>query len=203
MRIITLIFFSILLFSCNEKEEKTFLNHSESTAEHIKDSLAFELCAMFGLDQGIRDMEIFSLLGRTSRNIDTLSFNRLVKFIKTYGYPNKQLVGEKNWEYECVGAAAMAIMLHNPHRLVNESEYLNLFLSEVEKGNMKREFLATVLDKHYWSRSRGEKVLYGSAFGTPCLQTKEETNAAREKIGLLPLEDSEFKDCEFDLIARD
>lgn len=194
MKPFTILFLCILLFSCNKKEEKNF--HNPSTDKNIQDSLAFELCTMFGLDQGIRDMEIFSLLGNTSRNIDSLSFNRLVKFIKTYGYPNKQLVGEKNWEHECVGAAAMAIMLHNPHRLVNESEYLNLFLSEVEKGNMKREFLATVLDKHYWSKSGGEKVLYGSAFGTPCLQTKKETNAAREKIGLLPLEDSEFKNCD-------
>ena len=193
MKPFAILFVFILLFSCNEKEEKTF--HNPPTDKNIQDSLAFELCAMFGLDQGIRDMEIFSLLGNTSRNIDTFSFNRLVEFVKAHGYPNKQLLGEKNWEHECVGAAAMAIMLHNPHRLVYETEYLDLFLMEVEKGNMKREFLATVLDKYYWSKSRGEKVLYGSPFGTPCLQTKEETNAARKKIGLLPLKESEFKDC--------
>ena len=196
MKTFAIIFFSILLFSCNEKAEKTFSNQPQNLNKNIQDSLAFELCAMYGLDQGIRDMELFSLLGRTSRNVDTLSFNRLVKFVKENGYPNKELVGEKNWEHECVAMAAMAIMLHNPYRLVNEKEYFDLFLSEVEKGNMDREFLATVLDKHYWSNSRGEKVLYGSAFGTPCINTKEETNAAREKIGLLALEDSEFEDCE-------
>src|SRR5690554_3720267 len=140
MKIIILIFFSILLFSCNENEEKTFLNQSESIAENIKDSLAFELCAMYGLDQGIRDREIFSLLGRSSRNIDTLSFNRLVEFVKAHGYPNKELIGEKNYEHKCVAMAAMAIMLHSSYRLVNEKEYFDLFLSEVEKGNMKREF---------------------------------------------------------------
>lgn len=93
MKPFTILFLCIILFSCNKKEEKNF--HNPSTDKNIQDSLAFELCTMFGLDQGIRDMEIFSLLGNTSRNIDSLSFNRLVKFIKTYGYPNKQLVGEK------------------------------------------------------------------------------------------------------------
>ncbi len=79
-------------------------------------------------------MEVFWFLGRTSVNIDTLSFNCLVKFTK--------------------------IMLHNPYRLVNEAEFFDLFLKDVEKGNMNRDFLA-VLDKHYWSKSWGEKVLYG------------------------------------------
>ena len=196
MKIFTILCFSILLFSCNNKGEKKFTNQSKDTPENIKDSLAFELCEMYGLDQGIRDPEIFSILGINSRKVDTLSFNRLVIFVKEYGYPNKELIGEKNWKHECVAMAAMAIMLHNPYRLVNEKEYFDLFLSEVEKGNMDREFLATVLDKHYWSKSRGENVLYGSAFGKPCLNTKEETNFAREKIGLLPLENSEFKDCD-------
>ncbi len=196
MKIFTILLFSILLFSGNQKEEKTFSNQHQNLNKNIKDSLAFEICGMYGLDQGIRDRELFSLLGRTSRNVDTLSFNRLVKFVKEYGYPNKELLGVENWGHQCVGAAAKVIMLHNPYRLVNEKEYFDLFLIEVEKGNMDREFLATVLDKHYWSKSRGGKVLYGSAFGTPCIDTKEETNAAREKIGLLALEDSEFEVCE-------
>lgn len=196
MKLITVIFILFLLFGCIQTKEKSFSQEPLGIEKKIQDSLAFELCAMFGLDQGIRDMEIFYLLGRTTRNVDTLSFKRLVKFVTENGYPNKNLLGDDNWQHECVAAAATAIMLHNPYRLVNEREYFDLFLSEVENGNMDREFLATVLDKHYWSKSRGEKVLYVSAFGTPCISTKEETNAARKKIGLLPLEDSEFEDCE-------
>lgn len=196
MRTFTILLLSIIIFGCNEKEKDRSLNQAVNSNKNIQNTLAFELCAMYGLDQGIRDMEVFSLLGHTSRNIDTLSFKRLVGFVKEHGYPNKVLLGEENWEHKCVAMAAMAIMLHNPYRLVNEKEYFDLFLNEVEKGNMDREFLATVLDKHYWSKSRGERVLYGSAFGTPCKSTKDETNAAREKIGLLPLKDSEFEDCD-------
>ncbi|HZH70732.1 MAG TPA: hypothetical protein VFD80_09795 [Flavobacteriaceae bacterium] len=87
-------------------------------------------------------------------------------------------------------------MLHNPHRLIQEEEYFDLFLEEVNKGNMSRTFLADVLDKYYWSKSRGQKVMYGSQFGTPCIETKDETNRLREKIGLAPLNDEEFKVCD-------
>lgn len=61
---------------------------------------------------------------------------------------------------------------------------------------MDRAFLATVLDKYYWSKSRGQKVMYGSQFGVPCIETKEETNQLRKEIGLDPLNDNEFKVCE-------
>lgn len=194
-----ILYVSLLLtfLYCTDNPSEIKNQHSEINEEsNIQDSLAFTLCEMFGLDQGIRDPEIFSILGRNSRKVDTLSFIKLVEFIKAHGYPNKELIGEKNWEHECVAMAAMAIMLHNSYRLVNEKEYFDLFLNEVEKGNMKREFLATVLDKHYWSKSRGEKVLYGSQFGTPCIDTKEETNRLRAQIGLASLEDNEFKVCD-------
>lgn len=195
-KVFIIIFYSIFIYSCKQEEVKSIRLQSEQIDKNDKATIAFELCAMYGLDQGIRDREIFSLLGHTSRNIDTLSFNRLVTFVKKHGYPNEELVGKENYKYECVAMAATAIMLHNPYRLVNEKEYFNLFLNEIEKGNMSRDFLATVLDKHYWSRSRGERVMYGSQFGIPCIETKEETNRLRKEIGLKPLKNDEFKECD-------
>lgn len=102
-------------------------------------------------------------------------------------------------EHECVGAAFTAVLLHNPHRLVNEQKYFDLFLNEVRKGNLEPDFYAAILDKYYWAKSTNKetrRVFYGPQFGKPCIQTKEATNKARVEIGLRPLEDSGFVDCD-------
>jgi hypothetical protein len=55
------------------------------------------------------------------------------------------------------------------------------------------------MDKYYWTISKNKntpRVFYGSQFGKPCIQTKETTNKARVEIGLKPLNDDEFVDCE-------
>src|SRR5690606_5897728 len=99
---------------------------------------------------------------------------------------------------ESVNLAAVSVLLHNPHRLVNEKEYLDLFLIEVEKGNMSREFLATVLDKYYWVRRDdfgNQKLLYGTQFGKPCKKYRKQSDSVRAIIGLAPLPDSLFIDC--------
>jgi hypothetical protein len=56
-------------------------------------------------------------------------------------------LGEKNYSFESVQSAAGVVLLHNPHRLVNEQKYFELFLNEVKRGNLKPESLALVLDK--------------------------------------------------------
>jgi len=197
MRTLSIIVFSMLLLACNEKGQLSPSDQSENLTIVTQDSLAFVLCELYGFDQGIRDREIFMDLHRDlAAKIDLMNFERLISVIKEYGYPNGQLLGERNWTHQCVKASATAIMLHNPHRLVNEVEYFNLYLEEVEKGNMERAFLATVLDKYYWSKSRGQKVMYGSPFGVPCIETKDETNRLRKEIGLEPLVDDEFKVCD-------
>jgi len=186
----------MLLLSCNERGQIDSTNQSENLDIKTQDSLAFELCSLYGFDQGIRDKEIFMDLHRDlASKIDLMNFDKLITIVKKYGYPNEKLLGERNWTHQCVATSATAIMLHNPHRLVNDVEYFNLFLEEAEKGNMDRAFLATVMDKYYWSISQGQKVMYGSPFGVPCIETKEETNKLRKEIGLEPLNDNEFKDC--------
>jgi hypothetical protein len=159
------------------------------------------LCQIYGLDQGIRNKFLWKNdlnLGKLQITIDTLNFNRIVDFVMKNGYPTKKLLGESDFKIECVESTALAVLLHNPHRLVKEDIYFNLFVNEVKKGNLKANTLADVLDKYYWAKSKNKEkrsVLYGSQFGKPCIQTKEITNKARKEIGLTPLKDDEFIDC--------
>ncbi|MGL2999624.1 hypothetical protein [Flavobacterium sp. RSSB_23] len=193
--VLSILFISILLSCSNSKF--TNLNTSKSI-QSKQDSLAFEVCQMYGLDQGIRLPEGFKDKSKLVQNIDSFSFKKVVAFVKINGFPTKALLGEKNFNYECVQGAFGAILLHNPHRIVNEQIHFDLFLNEVKKGNMKPNFLAAVIDKYYWTISKNKKtrrVFYGSEFGKPCIQTKEATNKARKEIGLKALKDDEFVDC--------
>jgi len=197
LRTLSIIVFSMLLLACNEKGQIDSTHHNEQLNIESQDSLAFKLCELYGFDQGIRDREIFMDLHRDlASKIDLMNFEKLITIIKEYGFPNEELIGKRNWSQQCVKSSAVAILLHNPHRLIYDQEYFDLFLEEVNKGNMEREFLATVLDKYYWSQSRGQRVMYGSPFGVPCIETKNETNKLRKEIGLEPLVDDEFKVCD-------
>ncbi|MCH8535741.1 MAG: hypothetical protein LAT51_11775 [Flavobacteriaceae bacterium] len=184
--------------SCSEKNEVSDVKSSTNLDENkiaFQDSLAFELCTMYGLDQGIRDTKNYDK-SVIMPKVDSLNFKRLVSFVKDNGFPNQQLLGTRFAGHECVEFAAMAIMLHNPHRLVNEKEYFNLFLEEVEKGNLPRSHFVDVLDKYYFMKSGWQHAMYGSQFGQPCITTKKQTNKLREEVGLEPLKDEEFKDCD-------
>lgn len=164
----------------------------------LKDSLAFELCQIYGFDQGIRDFSLDFNRREIMPKIDTLNFNRVVSFVEQNGFPTRKLLGNR-MDIECVGGAVIAVLLHNPHRLVNEQRYFDLFLNEVKNGNLPADFFATILDKYYWAHSKNKetrRVFYGSQFGKPCIQTKEATNLARLEIGLDALKDEDFVDCE-------
>ncbi|AZQ43444.1 hypothetical protein [Nonlabens ponticola] len=188
--------FFILLTSCRsiQKEEKT-----DSPMLALRDKVAFELCELYGADQSVRKTPGFeNKFNLAILPTDTVVFDRFIKVVKEYGYPTIELVGEKNWKNECVESSSVSILLHNPHRLINNDEYMSLFLSEVEAGRMNREFLAAVLDKYYWVRrdeQGNKKLLYGSGFGKPCLKYRKESDAARQEIGLEPLKESDFIQC--------
>lgn len=195
--------FSVLLiiypffFSCDSYR----LNHNSKdiilAEENSNNELISELCVIYGLDQGIRNKELWKTLDKeTIIKIDSLNFERFINIVRKFGYPNEKILGDKFEVYECVQLAGFAIMLHNPHKLIQDKTLFNLFLDEVNKGNLDSETFATILDKHYWFRSRGERVMYGSQFGAPCIDTKEETNRLRKEIGLEPLNDDEFKECD-------
>ena len=187
--------FILLLFVCCKSNT---VRISDKTEDKTKDSLAFMLCQIYGFDQGIRDFNLKHKDFKMVPRIDTLNFNKIVEFVKINGYPTKILLGENYLKQECVDAAVGVVLLHNPHRLVNEIEYFNLFLNEVKKGNLKPETFAFFLDKYYWTSSKNKvnrRVFYGSNFGKPCIQTKDATNKARIEIGLKALKDEEFVDC--------
>ena len=193
-----------LVISCNDNKDQSQPVSISDKKEHfksaeintfLKDSLAYELCQIYGLDQGMRKSGGFENKMLLVQSVDSFNFKRIIKFIKENGLPNKELLGKERYSQECVQGAFGAVMLHNPHMIVNNEEYLDFFVDLVESDELESQTLALILDKYYWAKSGGKSVLYGSQFGKPCLETKEQTNIARQKIGLKPLEDLEFQDC--------
>jgi hypothetical protein len=159
-----------------------------------KDSLAFELCQIYGLDQGIRESKGFKNKMKLIQSVDSFNFYRMVEFIECNGFPNEELLGIENYQNECVQGALAVILLHNPHFLINDTTYMQFFLDYVNSEELKEETFLSILDKYYWVNNGGE-VLYGSKFGMPCISIKEKTNSARRKLGIQPLADSLFQIC--------
>lgn len=163
--------------------------------QYLIDSLALELCQIYGLDQGVRNSPGFENKMMLVRSIDTFNFKRIVHFIKDNGMPSEKLLGKRNYSQECVEGAFYAVMLHNPHLIANDEEYFDFFVDLVKKGELESQTLALILDKYYIMKNGRRSVLYGSQFGMPCLTSKDESNIARQKIGLPPLKESDFVDC--------
>lgn len=166
--------------------------------ETSRNNLAFELCRMYGIDQGIRDYNLKFNRKEIMPKIDSANFYHLMSLIKENGFPNPKNVGRKNWKkQECVQLSAISILLHNPQRVINDDSVMNIFFQEIERGNMSREFLATVLDKYYWvKKGNNRKVYYGTQFGKPCIEDKVKSDSLRKLIFLPPLNLDDFKKCE-------
>ena len=199
---IKLLMVTLMIYSfhnCNSVNDK---DQGKNKNRLKQDSLAFELCMIYGSDQGIRDMKLITRAEtgavKFSPFLDSINFYKIIVFVKENGVPNKELLGEENYSNECVAGAFGAVLLHTSHMLINNKKYLNLFLEEVNKGNMKRETLALVLDKYYLIRRDefgNRKLLYGSQFGKPCRKYRKKSDSVRVIIGLKPLPDSLFIDC--------
>ncbi|HZH70731.1 MAG TPA: hypothetical protein VFD80_09790 [Flavobacteriaceae bacterium] len=87
------IIFLLLVFilSCQVDKNSTSINTSTSENLNTKDSLAFELCAIYGFDQGIRDRETFMDLDRNViTRIDLKNFLNLIAIVEKHGFPNEQ-----------------------------------------------------------------------------------------------------------------
>lgn len=186
----------------SSKSKKANLNpnlHKNKIADIDTTQIAFDLCEIYGADQITRLSPGFEKKWeRVIWPIDTINFKKFIGIVKKYGYPNQKLLGERYNQIECVQLSATAIMLHNPHRLINEKEYLNLFLAEVDKGNLEIEFLAEVLDKYYWVRrdeKGNRKLLLGTDWGKPCLKYRKKSDSLRKIIGLKPLIKEDFINC--------
>lgn len=160
----------------------------------VQDSIALELCQIYGLDQGIRQRNIGC--GPKATLIDSTNFIKIIDIIDKYGFPCEKTLGEY-FRGECVAAAAIAVMLHNPHKIVKDKKIFNLLLREVNRGNLSAKVFATFLDKYYFMQTFDtvRKVYYGSQWGKPCIEDRAISDSLRNEIGLPPLKDEDFKDC--------
>lgn len=190
----------IFLSQCTSKESNV---SSESViskdiqSQRFYDSISFELCKLYSSDQGIRERNMFeNTSSRIIQKIDSSNFSQLFNIIKLIGVPNLEKLGQENFSNECVQGAFGAILLHNPHILIEDQAKMDFFVALVKKGDLKPEALATILDKYYWSKSGGGRVVYGSQFGKPCINDSIETNELRAKIRLEPLKSGGFKECD-------
>jgi hypothetical protein len=191
---ILLILITLAMYNCvSFKKNTEIATEKENNSTTIKqDSLAFELAKIYGLDQGVRRSK-----GNIKfiQHIDTFNFHRIKLFIEQNGMISEELVGSKNYKNEAVEGAFIAVLLHNPHRLVNEEENMQFFLKLVKEGTLKERTFLSILDKYYWTKSKDRHVLYGGAFGMPCIEDKDKTNKARKDLGFEPLADSLFVKC--------
>lgn len=188
-----LLFISISSCSLlNIRSKKTSSKNIVATSKK-QDSLSFELCQIYGLDQGIRNSEGFENKMLLIQSIDSFNYYKVVEFIKHNGYPTQELLGLKNFKNECVEAAIPVVLLHNPHMIVNSDEQLSFFLKLVKMKQISESLLLTILDKYYLYKYG--KVMYGSQFGMPCRKDSIICNSERKKLGFSDLPDSLFIDC--------
>ena len=154
----------VILYGCSAQSKRNSENN-----------LAFELCEIYGIDQGIRQEGIV-IDKKSNIKIDSLNFQRVINFINKNGYPNKDNIGTYINE-KCVKGAATVVLLHNPQHIVNNKENRDILIKEVKKGNNRR-------------------VYYGTQFGKPCIKDRAKSDSLRKTISLPPLKTEDFKTCE-------
>ncbi|MCL2097634.1 MAG: hypothetical protein FWH23_02595 [Bacteroidales bacterium] len=181
----------VVLFSCAVQKKEVV---TQPTTTAFQDSLAFELCQIYGSDQTMRTWGI-----KVSSQIDSLNFVKVIEFIKKYGFPSPKNLGANFKKHECVTAAAIVVMLHKPEEIVNNSENKQLLLNEVEKGNLHIKTFLTFLDKYYviynLQHFNRQRFYMGSQFAKPCIEDRAISDSLRKDIGLPPLEDEDFRIC--------
>lgn len=195
-KIILFFLMTVICFSCSiEKQIETV--KPESDIAHVKDRdrAVMELIQLWGIDQGIRNPELFHdsiHLGYVKiTKIDSMCFDRAILFIKKYGWPTKQLLGDFN-VYEETNAL-LPIFLHSPHRLKNDTVY-QLLKSEVLNGRLSPKRMALFMDKYYVTYEK--RSLYNSPFKewTPAKGVLQKdkllSDSLMRDIGLVPLADS-------------
>ena len=181
--IIKVLLLFVVLYGCSAQSKRT-----------SKNNLAFELCEIYGIDQGIRQEGIV-IDKKSNIKIDSLNFQRVINFINKNGYPNKDNIGTYINE-KCVQAAAIVVLLHSPQHIVNNKENRDILIKEAKKRNTKEETLLLIMDKYYWHISKGKKVYMGSKFGKPCIKDRAKSDSLRKTISLPPLKTEDFKTCE-------
>lgn len=159
------------------------------------DSLAFVLSQLYGLDQGVRMLELRGEEVAAIRRADSLTFGQFLAFVSEYGFPTAELVGEDNFSRECVCMLGYVVMLHNPHRLL-EPETFRLLCSEVRAGRLNPEVFGWALDR-YFVAYEGYSLFNSPYRAMRALQgvprsRRGESDSLHAAIGLPMLPDSVF-----------
>ncbi|HAY3551081.1 hypothetical protein KRE47_12300 [Elizabethkingia meningoseptica] len=186
----------IIFYGCSSFNKNCINNNlTKNINDSVAKKLSFELCEIYGFDQGIRT-EGLKLENKSIREMDSINFFRIITFIRKNGFPNEKLLGKENFSHECVVGASFAVLLHNPQRVVKNRDIFNFLIKEVDKGNMTKEYLALILDKYYLAKKGNNmRLFYGTQFGKPCFEDKKISDSLRKEIKLQPLKDNEYKKC--------
>ena len=109
---------------------------------------------MVKTDQKIRKVKKLDL--KKMKQIDKKSTAEMKKIIKEYGWPGKNLVGEKGAD------GAWLLVQHADHDLQFQKKCLRLLRKAVKRGEAKKSNLAYLIDRVLTHEKR--KQLYGTQF---------------------------------------
>lgn len=171
------------ILGCSVKKSQENLDEKEVKI------LAFTLCEIYISDQNMRKNGV-----KINKKEDSVNFVKTIDIITKYGFPNQNLLGS-HYDKECVKAAAVAVLLHHPKKIVHNIHYKNLLIREYKKGNLDEKLLLTFFDKYYWAINKGEKGYLG-VFGKPCIEDKKISDSLRQDLGFQPLDLNEFRNCQ-------
>ena len=134
--------------------------------------------------------EVQDSLWKLQNTVDYANIEKLQLIVQLYGWPSEEDFGKENDPF--------VLLLHTPTILLEETK--ELLLPEVIAGRLEAEQYAMFVDN--MRMKHGERQLYGTNIEFDRVQMREmpptiedpvATNAARERIGLAPLKEGEFR----------
>lgn len=119
---------------------------NSSKIEMIPDSICIELARIYGLDQGIRQPDVFNAISRDLLlHFDSVNYANMLEIVEKYNYPTQSRI-PKAYKYEAVEAAAFCIFTHSPHRNIENKEF---FIAQYKMGYVSNNLLALLFDRYY------------------------------------------------------
>lgn len=188
----------ILCFAFSSPSLYSQIEGGEDLSPKVRDSLALELAQIYGLDQGYRNIYLKSGspkdMEQAMLRIDSVNLDKIMNFIKLYGYPNRKLLGNY-FDQQSIRNVGLVVFLHNPKRLFDPKIYA-ILKQETLEGRLNPNTLIEFLDKYFVFFEK--RTIYGSQFRNMLkdnrvrFQDKALSDSLRMDIGLEPLSDSFF-----------
>ena len=188
---LTIITFLALLTSC-------------SVTQNQKDKLKSELTQILKSDQELRELWTPDLSPERKNEIlqtykisesefqkqgwkiteknDSINLLKTEKIIKKYGYPGKELVGEK------LSNAVWYVIQHSKLPIIEK--YFPLMIKAQENGDLSKQQYAMMKDRMLMDE--GKPQIYGSQIENGKLyklENPETVNERRKEMGMEPIED--------------